>query len=78
MLESLQSSKTLSRRLQRMAMKLQQWQITIKYRPGRDSANADALSRQESLDSFLTGGLSSAEGDVRTTPNGSTPLEEGS
>ena len=80
-LESLQSSKTLSRRLQRMAMKLQQWQITIKYRPGRDSANADALSRQEwkePQDSSLTGRLSSAEGGVGTTPNGSAPQEEGS
>ena len=46
-LESLFTSKTLNRRLQRMAMRLQEWDLKIMYRPGGENANADALSRQE-------------------------------
>ena len=46
-LESLQTSKTLNRRLSRMALKLQQWNLSIIYRPGDFNGNADALSRQE-------------------------------
>ena len=46
-LESLCTSKTLNKRLQRMAMKLQGWDVSIYYRPGEQNGNADALSRQE-------------------------------
>ena len=46
-LESLRTSKTLNRRLSRMALKLQQWNFSIIYRPGDCNGNANALSRQE-------------------------------
>ena len=46
-LESLLTSKVLSKRLHRFAMKLQEWDMKITYRPGSSNGNADALSRQE-------------------------------
>ena len=46
-LESLFTSNTLNRRLQRMAMRLQEWDLKIMYRPGGENANPDTLSRQK-------------------------------
>ena len=37
----------LNNRLKRMSYKLQPWQMTIEYLPGKDNTLADALSRQE-------------------------------
>ena len=43
---SLMRSRTLNRRLRRMALKLQEFQPEIVYRPGSECGNADGLSRQ--------------------------------
>ncbi len=44
---SLLSSRQLNRRLTRLALKLQDQKLEIRYRPGRDNGNADGLSRQD-------------------------------
>ena len=43
----LHSAKHLNARLARWALRLQTFSFNVRYRPGRDNANADALSRQE-------------------------------
>ena len=45
-LESLLSSEVLNRRLMRWGLYLQEFPISIKYRPGTKNGNADGLSRQ--------------------------------
>ncbi len=50
---SLSSSHLLNRRLRRIALKLQEWSLTIIYKPGAENQNADGLSRQGwSLEDF--------------------------
>jgi len=46
-LENLLTSKTLSKRLFRIAFKLQEKNLKIIYSPGKECGNADALSKQE-------------------------------
>ncbi len=43
---SLPSSPHVNRRLKSIALKLQEWSISIIYRPGASNQNADGLSRQ--------------------------------
>ena len=43
-LESLFTSKTHNQKLQLMAMRLQEWDLKIIYRPGGENTNADASS----------------------------------
>ena len=45
-LEALLTSKILNRRLSRWALYLQEFNFTIRYRPGKNNGNADGLSRQ--------------------------------
>ena len=59
---SLLTSETDNRRLRRLAMKLQPWQVSICYLRGADNRLADALSRQE----WSEGGASSGIGGVDT------------
>ncbi len=44
---SLLSITHLNRRLMRLALKIMDRDVDIRYRPGRDNANADGLSRQD-------------------------------
>ena len=44
---SLKKSERLNGRLKRFALKLQPWNVEIRYLPGKDNQLADALSRQE-------------------------------
>jgi len=41
------TSERLNARLRWLAMKLQQWMVSIEYLPGRDNSAVDDLSRQE-------------------------------
>ncbi len=43
---ALNTSSHLNKRLMRMALKIQQYDVDIEYRPGRLNGNADGLSRQ--------------------------------
>ena len=53
-LEYLQTAHLNNRRLTRWALQLQGFSFTIKYRPGRDNANADGMSRQSRETSTAT------------------------
>ena len=69
-LYSLLSSRSLNKRFQRMALKLQGWNLRIQYRPGEANGNADALSRQEWT---MDGGVS--EGQLLVDRSGSQTTE---
>ena len=73
-LSFLNTTKHLNGRLAGWALRLQHYSFNIVYRPGKDNANADALSRQAWKDQPHDG-LWPLEGgeDVRTRPNIQAP-----
>ena len=63
-LTSLMSSRALNRRLQNWALQLQDYQFEMKYRPGRQNLDADALSRQNWTTTQLKDGPSTHQGGM--------------